>query len=206
MNGITVNVALPAREHCTWIFARKAGLKLILVTLIVFSASGCATFNPEYPSELPALNKSVDIESELEGSYSCYGKVIRGDKNQKKDNIAFFFFRDRSCERIDIRKSENGMIITLQYPDFSTPKRQEREFIKNRDYNVDQEWLVLDPESTWKFGGLVDSRTKIERSISVNELGQLVIKGVARVQELVAFIPAGSRSMATWGTFERLAE
>ena len=176
----------------------------LFITIIIV-LSGCFSKSPEYPVDWPALTQKTNIESEITGSFACHGSEVRIEpKLDKQYPLQSFFVFDEPnlwCNRVEIHRVEDGLEFRYM---INTAMVKKQKYLRGQDYTIKNGWIEIEPVSDWFTKGIVDARTSVKRYLTINKVGDLVVKVQTSTVELVFYIPAVGTSDLFWVTSKRL--
>jgi hypothetical protein len=182
----------------------KTGLTL---AVIVFTL-GCFSKHPSYPISWPQTTGLNDIESRIEGSFYCSGETIESNMGlwDMKSITDFLIggLNSPTCDYVEIRKvqPDEMEIRFINYRNLGV-EFMKRIYKKNRDYHVEDNWIVLKPCVSWGGEDAVFARGSVTPHLTIDVEQGLVIKAKNTTAGIVFLvIPIGS-SGTDWGRFNR---
>ena len=166
---------------------------------------GCAVSNP-YPTAWPQVKQLGGIESQIEGSYNCYGNIVTcgtaGD--QPKGSAADFLIasnRSTGCSYITILKPRPDEIEISIFGSGVPVHRLA--YMRGEGYRIEGNWIVLRSTGFFSASAYGVGHTSVETSISLSSEDDLIMKGKnTSIGALLFVIPLGV-SGTDWGRFDR---
>jgi hypothetical protein len=183
-------------------------LRTCLGAAVIVFALGCFSKNPSYPISWPQTTGSNDIESRIEGSFYCSGEITESNMGLwGMKSITDFLIgglNSPTCDYVEIRKVQpNEMEIRfMNYRDLGV-EFMKRNYKKNRDYRVEDNWIVLKPCVSWGGEDVVFARGSVTPHLTIDVEQGLIIRAKNTTAGIIFLvIPIGS-SGTDWGRFNR---
>lgn len=180
-------------------------LRICLSAAMILFSLGCFSKNPSYPISWPQTIGSNEIESQIEGSFLCSGDIIKSDMGlwDMKSITGFLIGGENPpiCDYVEISKVQsNEMEIRFME---SGAEIMRRNYKKNKDYRVEDNWIVLKPCVSWGGEDVIFARGSVTPHLTIDVKQNLIIRAKNTTAGVVFLvIPIGS-SGTDWGRFNR---
>jgi hypothetical protein len=176
-----------------------------LAVVLMISITGCYIQNPEYPSAWPKIMKTTDVESQIEGFYSCTGEILKnGSGMWEMKSITDFLIGGRTppvCEYLEISKVQPD---SLEFRYFSSGVEIKKQIYKrDRDYHVQDNWIVLDSIVEVLAQNIVAVHASMTPYLITNDEQDLVVKVKNSDLGLIFVIFPSGTFGTEWGKFKR---
>jgi len=181
-------------------------LRTCLGAAVIVFALGCFSKNPSYPISWPQTTGSNDIESRIEGSFYCSGDVVNSNMGlwDMKSITDFLIggLNSPTCDYLEIHNVQPNE-MEIRFMNYSGVEFMKRNYKKNRDYRVEDNWIVLKPCVSWGGEDVVFARGWVTPRLTIDVKQDLIIRAKNKTAGIIFLvIPIGS-SGTDWGRFNR---